>query len=203
MTQPGAVLGSGWERVDVGDGAVLCRVVPEDAAGVLAVHGDTRVYELDPDLVHADLAASQDFLAPAVEHWAEHGFGFWTVLVPSRWWPGGVPGEDGRVAAGMGGIRHHVMAGEDVLNVYYRLAPDVQGRGLAGRLLDACLRMAPEVAPGLDLVVRTGPANAAARRVAERAGFVDLGLEPLTDDMQLLRRSAPVTDRRGRSTTMS
>ena len=90
----------------------------------------------------------------------------------------------------MGGVRHHVMAGEDVLNVYYRLAPDVQGRGLAGRLLDACIALAPQVAPGADLVVRTRPANVAARRVAERAGFVDLGLEPGTTDMQLLRLAA-------------
>ena len=40
---------------------------------------------------------------------------------------------------------------------------------------------------GCDVVVRTRPANAAARRVAERAGYVDEGLEPGTTDMQLLR----------------
>lgn len=178
-----------WERIGLGDGVLLRRVLPGDAAGVLAVHGDPRTYELDPQLVHADLVASEQFLAPAVQHWAEHGFGFWSVLVSPSWWPEGEPAEGGRVNAGMGGIRHHVLAGEPVLNVYYRLTSDVRGRGLAGRLLDTCLRMAPEVAPGLDLVVRTRPANAAARRVAERAGFVDLGVEPGTTDMQLLRRS--------------
>jgi [ribosomal protein S5]-alanine N-acetyltransferase len=36
----------------------------------------------------------------------------------------------------------------------------------------------------------TRPANAAARRVAERAGFVDLGLDPAEPVMQLLRRPA-------------
>ena len=115
--------------------------------------------------------------------------------MPRTWWPGGetapLPSDGDRVSVGMGGIRHHAMAGEDVLNVYYRLAPDVQGRGLGGRLLAACIALAPRVAPGADLVVRTRPANAVARRVAERAGFVDLGLEPGTTDMQLLRLGAP------------
>ena len=195
MSTVDAAPGGRWERVDAGDGVVLRRVVAADAAGVLAVHGDPRVYELDPDLTHPDLAASARFLAPALEHWDEHGFGFWSVLVPTAWWPHGAPAplpEDGdRVGAGMAGIRHHVLVGEPVLNVYYRFAPQVQGRGLAGRALDACVRMAPEVAPGIDLVVRTRPANAAARRVAERAGFVDLGLEPGDPTMQLLRLPAP------------
>jgi RimJ/RimL family protein N-acetyltransferase len=186
---------SRWERVDAGDGVVLRRVLPQDAAGVLAVHGDPRVYELDPDLTHTDLATSAAFLEPLVAHWEEHGFGFWSVLVPTTWWPGGAPAplpDDGdRVVAGMGGIRHHVLVGEPVLNAYYRLSPEVQGRGLAGRVLAACTSMAPEVAPGTDLVVRTRPANAAARRVAERAGFVDLGLEPGDPGMQLLRLAAP------------
>jgi len=118
-----------------------------------------------------------------------------TVLVPRTWWPAGVPGaepRDGdRVHAGLGGIQHHAIAGEPVLNVYFRLAPGVQGRGIAGRILAECVRVAPNVASGVDIVVRTRPANTAARRVAERGGFVDEGLEPGTTDMQLLRMRAP------------
>jgi ribosomal-protein-alanine N-acetyltransferase len=161
---------------------------------VLSVHGDPRVYSLDPDLVHADLAMSAEFLVPTLEHWVRHGFGYWTVLVPAAWWPAGatgpVSGDDDRVNAGMGGIQHHDLVGEPVLNVYYRFAPAVQGRGLARRVLEASVRLAAEQAPGLDLVVRTRPANLAARHVAERAGFVDEGLEPGTPDMQLLRLPA-------------
>lgn len=186
---------SPWEQVDAGDGVLLRRPVAGDAAGVLSVHGDPRVYEHDPQFVRTDLAQATEFLRDRLERWEGWGFGFWTVLVPRPWWPGGEPAPlqaDGdRVHAGLGGIRHHVMAGESVLNVYYRLAPQVQGRGLAGRVLDAATRMAPSVAPGVDLVVRTRPANAAARRVAERGGFADEGLEPGTDDMQLLRLRSP------------
>jgi ribosomal-protein-alanine N-acetyltransferase len=180
-----------WARADAGDGVLLRRPEETDAAGVLSVHGDARVYALDPDLVHTDLAMSAEFLVPTLDHWATHGFGYWMVLVPAVWWPPGatgpIIGDDGRAHAGMGGIQHYDLVGEPVLNVYYRFAPAVQGRGLARRVLEASVRLAAERAPGLDLVVRTRPANAAARRVAERAGFVDQGLEPGTTDMQLLR----------------
>ena len=183
-----------WARVDTGDGVLLRRPQPDDAAGVLAVHGDPRVYALDLDLLHQNLEMSAEFLVPVIEHWARYGFGYWTVLAPASWWPAGAvapaAGDGDRVNAGMGGIQYYAMAGEAVLNLYYRFAPEVQGRGLARRVIEAAIRVAAESAPGIDLVVRTRPANAAARRVAERAGFVDRGLEPGTTDMQLLRLRA-------------
>jgi hypothetical protein len=37
------------------------------------------------------------------------------------------------VHAGLGGIQDHAIAGDPVLDVYFRLAPDVQCRGIAGR----------------------------------------------------------------------
>ena len=127
-------------------------------------------------------------------HWAEHGFGYWTILVPRDAWPEGEPGmtnaDDDRVIAGLGGIQLHTLAGRSILNVSYRLAPAAQGRGLAGLVLQHAIRIAPRIAPGTDLVVRTRPANTVARHVAERAGFNDLGLEPGTTDMQLLIRRA-------------
>ena len=183
-----------WQHLELRDGVLLRELVPDDAEGVLSVHGDSRVYTLDPHERHTDLEHTKRFIAPMVEHWQRHGFGYWTVLVPREWWPAGVPGgepDDGqRVHAGLGGLHHHQIQGVPVLNVYFRFAPSVQGRGLAGLVLDEAARMAPHVAPGVDIVVRTRPANVAARRVAERAGYVDEGLEPGTTDMQLLRLSA-------------
>ena len=184
-----------WSRIEEPDGVVLRRLAADDAAGVLAVHGDPRVYVHDPDETHPDLAHTQDFLAPMLEHWAAHGFGYWTALVPAPAWPAGVagtrPGDDGRLVAGLGGVQHHTVTGLPVLNVYFRFAPEAQGRGLAGAVLRRVGELAAEVAPGRDVVVRTRPANTAARRVAERAGYVDEGLEPGTTDMQLLRRVSP------------
>jgi [ribosomal protein S5]-alanine N-acetyltransferase len=180
-----------WERVEPTGGLLLRRPCADDAAGVLAVHGDPAVYAYDPAETHSDLAHSARFLAPMLDHWSRHGFGYWSLLVPPSLWPegeaGAMAGDGERVFAGLGGIQHHTLDGVPVLNTYYRFGTAVQGRGLAGVLLGLVLRLAPEVAPGADVVVRTRPANGVARRVAERAGFVDEGLEPGTSDMQLLR----------------
>jgi len=184
-----------WERIEEPGGVLLRRLTADDAAGVLAVHGDPRVYVHDPHETHPDLAHTQRFIAPMLEHWAAHGFGYWAVLVRRPGWPDGVagsrPGDNGRLVAGLGGVQHHAVDGQPVLNVYFRFAPETQGRGLAGAVLRWIGELAPEVAPGRDVVVRTRPANAAARRVAERVGYVDEGLEPGTTDMQLLRLISP------------
>lgn len=184
-----------WHRIEQPGGVLLRRLTADDAPGVLAVHGDPRVYVHDPHETHPDLAHTRQFLAPMVEHWAAHGFGYWVVLLGASCWPDGVPGadaaDDGRVVAGLGGVQHHRVDGQPVLNVYFRFAPETQGRGLAGTVLRQVAILAQEVAPGCDVVVRTRPANAAARRVALRAGYVDEGLEPGTTDMQLLRLVSP------------
>lgn len=188
-----------WARVET-DGDILLRALdPADAPGVLRVHGDPRVYEYDPHETHPDLDHTRRFIEPMLGHWREHGFGYWTVLVPHDECPDGVvgdvPGDDGRVIAGLGGIHLHTVENRPVLNVYFRLAPEVHGRGIAGTVVANVIRIAPHVAPGRDIVVRTRPANAAARRVAIRAGFVDEGPEPGSTDMQLLRYPAPEPDR--------
>lgn len=186
-------------RIETPGGIVLRRPVEADAPGVFAVHSDPAVYVFDPQETHPDVEHSARFLAPMITHWAEHGFGYWAVLVPTAEWRGGVPGmvsDDGdRVIAGLGGIQTHTLQGTPVLNVYYRFAVATQGRGLAGAVVQHALALAPQVAPGRDVVVRTRPANAVARHVAERAGFVDEGLEPGTTDMQLLRCPAAALGR--------
>jgi len=180
-----------WARIVTKDGVLLRRPTEADAPGVLAVHGDPAVYAHDLHERHPHLEHSARFLAPMLGHWAAHGFGYWSVLVPAPGWPGGVPGaepgDDGRTFAGLGGIQSHTLQGVPVLNVYVRFAVPAQGRGLARAVLEQALVVAPHVAPGVDVVVRTRPANATTRHVAERAGFVDEGLEPGTTDMQLLR----------------
>ena len=184
-----------WERLVTPDGTILRRPTLADVPGVFAVHRDPAVYRHDPQEVHPDPDHTTRFLTPMVEHWADHGWGYWVVLVPRAVWPQGEAGGDrsdaDRVVAGLGGIRLHTLQGRTVLNVLYRFSPATQGRGLAGLVLDRALAMAPLVAPGVDLVVRTRPANAAAQHVAERAEFTDVGPEPGATGLWLLTRSAP------------
>jgi len=84
---------AGWRHVELENGVLLRELALDDAAGVLSVHGDSRVYTLDPHEIHRDLAHSSGFIAPMIVHWRRHGFGYWTVLVPRDWWPEGVPGD--------------------------------------------------------------------------------------------------------------
>lgn len=167
----------------------------DDLPGVHQVHADPRVYEYDPDETHSDLEHTRKFLAPLQAHWDEHRFGYWTVLVPRSWWPAGVEGsragDDGRRIAGLGGIQNFQLLGTAVFNVYFRLAPEVQGRGLGTFILRAALDCAAHVGPRLDVVVRTRPANLAAQRTAERAGFAHDGTVPGDTSMQLLRHRSP------------
>jgi len=189
----------GFDRVEAAAGVLLRRPIPADVAGLFAVHGHPSVYTLDPTERHRDLAHTRGWMEPFLADWERGDLGYWTVLVPREWWADGQAGpadEDGeRVIAGMGGIRFHQIGPDDrALNVYFRLAPAVHGRGLAGIIVDEAITQAGRLAPGVDLVVRTRPANGAARRVAERAGFVDQGIvtaEPGMQRLRLFRGAAP------------
>jgi [ribosomal protein S5]-alanine N-acetyltransferase len=178
-----------WTLRELGRGVAVRRVVEDDVDGIFAVHGDPAVYRLDPDETHADTAYTRTWLAPILERWTIDGLGYWTVLVPAAWWPegvvGGVPGDDGRVIAGLGGVQVRETPSERMLNVYYRLGPAVQGRGIASAVVVAAIAAAGECIPDLDLVVRTRPDNGQARRVAERAGFVFEGFA--TDEERMVR----------------
>lgn len=180
-----------WARIEATGGVVLRRPTAADRLGLFRVHADPAVYAYDPHETHTDLRHTDLLLAPVLAHWATHGFGYWSVLAPRAFTDGAGPGDGGEggdpVIVGLGGIQHRTVSGHPALNVYFRFAPAAQGRGLARTLLREVHSLAPIVAPGTDVVVRTRPANAAARHVAERAGFVDEGLEPGTTDMQLLR----------------
>lgn len=172
------------DSLSLDGGIVLRKPSTADIPGIFAVHGDPQSYEFDPQETHRDPEFTAGWLTPILRHWDEHRFGYWTVLVPAGILPTGV-------IAGMGGIRFHRTAGEQVLNVYFRLATATRGRGLAGSLLTAAVDWAAVNLPGIDLVIRTRPANAAALRVGERAGFVGGGLDPEDPTMVILRLRQP------------
>lgn len=183
-----------WSEVHLPQGVLLRDIGVDDAPGLHRVHADPRVYAHDPSETHPHLGYTRAFLAPFRAHWVDHGFGYWTVLVPEPWWPSGLAGpracDHGRRIAGLGGVQDFGLQGVGVLNVYFRLAPEVQARGLGALVLRAALTCAAAVRPHLDVVVRTRPENVAARRTAERVGFVDEGTVPGDTTMQLLRYRA-------------
>lgn len=96
------------------------------------------------------------FLDSVVAHWARHGFGRWAV----------VEKRGGRLV-GCAGFRTH----DGVAELNYLLDKPFWGAGLATEIAEACLRHGFG-AYGFDLIIALArPANAASRRVLEKAGL--------------------------------
>ncbi|RJQ67604.1 N-acetyltransferase [Pseudonocardiaceae bacterium YIM PH 21723] len=108
-----------------------------------------------------------------VEHWREHGFGYWTVLEAAT-----------GATIGSGGVTRRLLDGEPALNLYYRFRPSAWGKGYALEMARAAAEWARRERPAEPIVVITAPDNEPAIRLAVRLGLtqdidVDLGHGPL------------------------
>lgn len=106
-----------------------------------------------------------ELLAAWSQHWHQYGFGY--AMLRCR-------GEAGKRAAGVAGLKWQTMDGRRVLNLYYRLASELQGRGLAVEAVRELVGWAVEHSPGVQVVARIDATNTVSRRVAEGAGLRSL-----------------------------
>lgn len=105
-------------------------------------------------------AEAESFLDSVMAHWERHGFGRWAV----------VEKRGGRLV-GCAGFRSH----EGVAELNYLLDKSSWGAGLATEIAGACLRHGFG-GYGFDLIIAFArPANAASRRVLEKAGLRYVG----------------------------
>jgi RimJ/RimL family protein N-acetyltransferase len=137
---------------------VLRRPVPTDDEACFRIHGDPRAATyrtLGPD---ASIDVSRVTLARWIAHWDEHGFGPWLV-------------EHEGELAGFGGLRWRGADEIPGLNLYFRIRPELWGRGLGTELARASVRIAfhDGLAPEVTAVIR--PDNAPSIRVVERIGM--------------------------------
>jgi RimJ/RimL family protein N-acetyltransferase len=139
---------------------VLRRPRADDVDAVFLVHGDPRTNLHNPDGPQRDRREAEAMLAFFLAHWEEHGFGYWAV-----------EGEGGRVI-GFGGLMRRPRGDGEVLNLYYRFAPESWGRGYATEVALAAVELARSLDADLPVMAKTRPANEAAKRVALRAGLV-------------------------------
>jgi len=131
-----------------------------DVGAVLALHSDPRAVARNPGDRLADHAEAEHLLQRWVEHWEDHGVGYWVL---SR-------RDDGDVV-GVCGVKRTTLAGQQVWNLLYRLSPSVWGRGLATEAASTVVQRAGRHPAALPVVARVRPANRASARVALAAGL--------------------------------
>ena len=106
-------------------------------------------------------AETRGFLDRLLAHWAEHGFGLWSLS-------SGATG----AFVGRGGLLNVEVEGREEVELAYALRQEWWGQGLATELAVASVAAAFELLHVSSLVCMTLPTNAASSRVMEKAGFL-------------------------------
>ena len=139
----------------------LALSVPTDAdiAAIFAIHSDARTYEHRPELAMKTRDEAVELARSWQENWSEKQLGYYVVSTL-----------DG-TTIGFTGVRHSEEAGEEVLNLYYRFAPESQGRGYAKEAAAAAITNARERFPRLPVVAIIDPTNEASISLALKLGL--------------------------------
>jgi ribosomal-protein-alanine N-acetyltransferase len=139
----------------------LSRPTPADTDAIYRIHSDPRTYEHAPAGRMTTRTQAADLADAWVRHWEAHGFGYAAVRF-----------RDETEVVGFAGVKCQVVDGAQVLNLYYRFAPESWGVGLASEAAGAIVAWAAARHPRLAVIARTAVDNPRSQRVAERIGLV-------------------------------
>jgi [ribosomal protein S5]-alanine N-acetyltransferase len=145
-------------------GIALRPPTEDDLDAVMAIHADPRTNTHNPAGPLEDLEEARRVLARWLDDWRTQGIGYWAL-------------EDraDRRVVGFAGVRT-IRAGDlDLFNLYYRLAPEAWGRGIAGTVARKAVVRAHDGWPGRPIIARMQPGHAASMRTALRAGLQEVG----------------------------
>lgn len=135
--------------------------VPQEADvdAIFAIHADPRTYQHRPDLVMKSREEATALLDEWRQHWSRDGIGYFVASTTAG------------QTIGFCGVRRSVENHEDVLNLYYRFAPQAQGRGYAAEAAQAVIAWAQAEGPQLPIVAVIDPTNTASSRLALKLGL--------------------------------
>lgn len=124
------------------------------------LHSDPQVMKtLSADGKALSEEVTRDSITRAVDHWQQHGFGFWVFRRKT----------DGQFI-GRGGLKIYQIDGKDVVGLAYAVMSDYWNQGFATEMAHASL----ELGFGLgitEIASWTLPGNLASQRVMEKLGF--------------------------------
>lgn len=136
------------------------RISPEHFPDIHRLHSDPQVMKtLSADGKPLSEEVTKEGIRQAVDHWQQHGFGFWVFRHKS----------DGQFI-GRGGLKIYQIDGKDVVGLAYAVISDYWNQGFATEIAQASL----EVGFGLgltEIASWTLPGNLASQRVMEKLGF--------------------------------
>lgn len=135
----------------------LRRPVLVDLSSVVAIDSDPRTNLHRPGGAPSAERCAQTF-REFLSEWDAHGVGYWVV-------------ELGDQVIGMAGVEPQCFSNRSCWNLYFRLSPEVWGRGFAVEAANEATAMALNTEPAWPVVARTRPSNYAAARVAIKAGL--------------------------------
>lgn len=148
----------------VTDRLVLTAVARGDLDELAALHTDPRVWTHFPSGRHPDQARTESDLTEWRADWQRAGIGYWTAR-----------GRDDGAFVGVGGVRRRPAG---VLNLYYRIVPEQQGRGYASELARAALDAAGRIVPGVPVTAFLLEHNTGSKATAERLGLTPVWRGP-------------------------
>jgi RimJ/RimL family protein N-acetyltransferase len=135
----------------------LRRPTVEDVPALVAIHTDPRVYRHSPEGTPSAEKARR-MAVEFINTWRRHGIGFWIVEHAGR-------------VIGAAGIKPTRLGGRDCWNLYFRLIPEMWGRGLAAEAAHEAIAVADELRPDWPVLVATRPGNENAIGLALRLGL--------------------------------
>jgi RimJ/RimL family protein N-acetyltransferase len=133
-----------------------------DLDEAFAIFSDPALWTHAPESRHRTAEQTHNWLVRAAVNWDRYGMSYWIARLRTD-----------ETMVGAGGVGRQPTG---AWNVFYRLATDFHGQGLATEIARAGLAHAAELDPDVPCIAWIRSDNAASRRVAERLGLVDGGL---------------------------
>ncbi|OIR43736.1 GNAT family N-acetyltransferase [Corynebacterium sp. NML140438] len=156
---------------------ILTPPTDQDIDAILRIHADARTYRHRPDLAMKNRKEAEELARAWQENWEKQRLGYYVVSTL-----------DGKTI-GFTGVRHIEEAGEQVLNLYYRFAPESQGQGYAKEAASEAIANAQERFPQLPIIAIIDPTNEASIGLALRLGFQHVDGAGVPNDYDVYRLS--------------